>query len=140
MFYDHFSARSLLVDTVARLQLDIWRNCEPIRCVIKRGVDRPRVPKGLLVGNNTDKFFDAIVLSNGWDDATAALQLLSQLWGDALNVALLVPELKRATRAGLVGALSAGLREGWQIFGASLKRRPGRSGRTLPYLQPHWKP
>ena len=29
--------------------------------------------------------------SNGWDDATAALQLLSHLEGDALNVALLVP-------------------------------------------------
>ena len=32
--------------------------------------------------------FDAIVLSNGWDDATAALQLLCHLEGDALNVAL----------------------------------------------------
>ena len=30
--------------------------------------------------------------SNGWDDVTAALQLLSHLDGDALNVALLVPE------------------------------------------------
>ena len=30
--------------------------------------------------------FDAIVLSNGWSDATAALQLLSHLQGDALNV------------------------------------------------------
>ena len=37
--------------------------------------------------------FDAIVLSNGWDDATASLQLLSHLEGDALNVALLVPVL-----------------------------------------------
>ena len=38
--------------------------------------------------------FDAIVQSNGWDDATTALQLLSHLEGDALNVALLVPEYK----------------------------------------------
>ena len=38
----------------------------------------------------------------GWDDATTALQYLYQLEGDALNVALLVPESKRATRAGLV--------------------------------------
>ena len=30
--------------------------------------------------------FDAIVVSNGWDDAMAALQLLSHLEGDALNV------------------------------------------------------
>ena len=45
--------------------------------------------------------FDAIVLSNGWDDATAVLQLLSHLEGDALNVALLVPAPR------LVDALSA---------------------------------
>ena len=32
--------------------------------------------------------FDAIVRSNGWDDDTVALQLLSHLEGDALNVAL----------------------------------------------------
>ena len=34
------------------------------------------------------------------------LQLLSHPEGDALNVALLVLEVKRATRAGLVGALT----------------------------------
>ena len=51
--------------------------------------------------------FDAIVLSNGWDDATAALQLLSHLKGDALNVALLVPMSRRTSRTGLVDALSA---------------------------------
>ena len=34
------------------------------------------------------------------------LQLLSHLEGDELNVALLVPEVKRATQAGLVGALT----------------------------------
>ena len=35
-----------------------------------------------------------------------ALQLLSHLEGDALNVALLVPEATRATRIGLVGVLT----------------------------------
>ena len=50
--------------------------------------------------------FDAIAQSNGWSDATAALELLSHLEGDALNVALLVPEVRRATRTGLVGALT----------------------------------
>ena len=45
--------------------------------------------------------------SNGWDDATAALQLLSHLEGDPLNVALLVPESRRTSRVGLVGALTA---------------------------------
>ena len=34
--------------------------------------------------------FDAIVRSNGLDDATVALQLLSHLNGDVLNVAILV--------------------------------------------------
>ena len=51
--------------------------------------------------------FDAIVLSNGWDDATTTLQLLSHLAGDALNVALLVPAPRRASRVGLVDALTA---------------------------------
>ena len=51
--------------------------------------------------------FDAIVVSNGWDDATAALQLLSHLEGDVLNVALLVPANRRASRMGLVDALTA---------------------------------
>ena len=50
--------------------------------------------------------FDAIVLSNGWDDTTAALHLLSHLEGDALNVALLVPEVRRSSCVGLVGALT----------------------------------
>ena len=51
--------------------------------------------------------FEAIVISNGWDDATAALQLLSHLEGDALNVALLVPAPRRALPGGLVDALAA---------------------------------
>ena len=42
-----------------------------------------------------------------WDDATAALQLISYLEGIALNVAFLVPETRGATRVGLVGALTA---------------------------------
>ena len=51
--------------------------------------------------------FDAIALSNGWGDATAALQLLSHLQGDALNVALLIPMPRRASRKELTDALSA---------------------------------
>ena len=67
-----------------------------------------KVPK-CSGGTSWDQYrqvFDAIVRSNGWDDATVALQLLSHLEGTALNVALLVPEVKRATRVGLVGALT----------------------------------
>ena len=51
--------------------------------------------------------FDAIALSNGWGDATAALQLLSHLQGDALNVALLILMPRRASRKELTDALSA---------------------------------
>ena len=51
--------------------------------------------------------FDAIVLSNGWDDATAALQLLSHLQDDALSVALLIPMPRRASRKELTDALSS---------------------------------
>ena len=51
--------------------------------------------------------FAAIVLSNGWDDATAALQLLSHLEGDTLNVALLVSLSHLTSRPGLVDVLSA---------------------------------
>ena len=53
--------------------------------------------------------FDAIVLSNGWGDATTALQLLSHLQGDALNVALLVAMPRRASRKELTDALSDAL-------------------------------
>ena len=44
--------------------------------------------------------------SNGWDGVTAALQLLVHIDGDALNVALLVPETQRVLSGVLVRALS----------------------------------
>ena len=50
--------------------------------------------------------FEAIVCSNGWDDVTAALQLLSHLDGDALNVALLIPESRRVVPGFLMKSLS----------------------------------
>ena len=50
--------------------------------------------------------FEAIVCSNGWDDVTATLQLLSHLDGDALNVALLVPESRRVKPGFLIKSLS----------------------------------
>ena len=45
--------------------------------------------------------------SNGWDNDTAALQLFLHLEGEALNVADLVPLVRRLSRAGLVDALTA---------------------------------
>ena len=50
--------------------------------------------------------FEAIVCSNGWADVTAALHLLSHLDGDALNVALLVPESRRVVPGFLIKSLS----------------------------------
>ena len=50
--------------------------------------------------------FAAIACSNGWDCVTAALQLLSHLDGDALNVALLMPESQRVVRGVLMNSLS----------------------------------
>ena len=50
--------------------------------------------------------FEAIVRSNGWDDVTAALQLLSHLDGDALNVALLVPESRQVAPGFLIKSFS----------------------------------
>ena len=65
-----------------------------------------KVPKfaGVTSWEQYRQVFDAIAQSNWWDDATAALQLLSHLEGDALNVAVLVPEVRQATQTGLVGA------------------------------------
>ena len=65
------------------------------------------VPKfaGVSSWEQYRQVFDAIAWSNGWDDATPALQLLSHL-GDMLNMALLVPYAKRATHTGLFGALT----------------------------------
>ena len=50
--------------------------------------------------------FEAIVCSNGWDGVTAALQLLSHLDGDALNVALLIPKSRRVVPGLLITSLS----------------------------------
>ena len=55
-----------------------------------------KVPRfsGVTSWEQDKQEFDAIVRSNEWDDATAALQLLSHLEYDALNVALLVPDAR----------------------------------------------
>ena len=72
------------------------------------GFTSTKVPKfgGVTSWDQYRQIFDAIAQSNGWDDATVALQLLSHLEGDVFNMALLIPEAKRATRAGQIGALT----------------------------------
>ena len=111
----------VLVDTVARMQRDLadlraenrLLRTQEVPPVVptprKAAFTMTKVPRfcGTTSWEQYQHIFDAIVLSNGWDDATAALQLLSHLEGDALNVALLVPTSRRTSRTGLVDALSA---------------------------------
>ena len=65
----------------------------------------PRFP-GKSKWEQYRQVFETIVCSNGWDNVTAALQLLSHLDGDALNIALLVPESQRVLPEFLVKSLS----------------------------------
>ena len=114
-----WSPDAVLTNTVARLQRDIDDMKAESRYLRTPGtrdllhqpeqVTFTKVPRfvGVTSWEQYRQVFEAIVFSNGWDDATAALQLLSRLEGDALNVALLVPECRRASRVRLVGALSA---------------------------------
>ena len=111
----------ILIDMVASLQqdvADIRAASEQLRTPgVPPVVPTPRqaaftttkVPRfgGTASWEQYQQVFDAIVLSNGWDDATVALQLLSHLEGYALNAALLVPVSRRTSRTGLVDALSA---------------------------------
>ena len=110
-----------LVDTVARLQQDLadvraesrlWRTpgVQPVMHTPRQAAfTTTEVPRfgGTTSWEQYRQICDAIVLSSGWDDATAVLQLLSHLEGDALNVTLLVPMSRRTSRMGLVDALSA---------------------------------
>ena len=116
-----WSPENILIDTVARLQQDLADIRAESRQLRTPGVPlvvpTPRqaacmptkVPRfgGTTSWEQYRQVFDAIVLSNGWDDATAALQVPSHLEGDALNVALLVPVSRRTSRTGLVDTLSA---------------------------------
>ena len=65
--------------------------------------------------------FAAIVRSNGWDGVTAALQLLSHLDGDALNVALLMPESQRVIPGVLMNSLSEHYGSLGQLIQASVQ-------------------
>ena len=60
---------------------------------------------GTVCWQHHQQVFNTIAKSN-WDDETAALQLFTHLEGEALNVALLMPEGKHATREGLSQGLS----------------------------------
>ena len=106
------------MDMIARLQRDLNDMRAETRYLRTPGVrdtlQKPRhvtytstkVPKfgGTTSWEQYRQVFDAIVLSNGWDDAIAAALPFG---GDALNVALLVPAPRRASQVGLMDALTA---------------------------------
>ena len=102
---NEWSPVAALEDTVSRMQRDLEdlqtesrflrtpRAPGPVPLVRQAALTTTKVPwfNGSTSWEQYQQVFDAIVLSNGWGDATAALQLLSQLQDDALNVALLIP-------------------------------------------------
>ena len=96
------------------LQSENWflrtpRATRPVSLVRQAALTTTKVPwfNGSTSWEQYLQVFDAIVLSNGWGDATAALQLLSHLQDDALSVALLIPMPLRASRKELTDALSS---------------------------------
>ena len=110
-----------LEDTVFRMQRDLEelqsenrflrtpRATRPVALVRQAAPTTTKVPwfNGSTSWEQYLQVFDAIVLSNGWDDATAALQLLSHLQDYALSVALLIPMPLQASRKELTDALSS---------------------------------
>ena len=94
-----------------RAEMELARNQTPavsLRSQRWSGYTSTPVPRysGKSNWEQYREVFEAIVCSNGWDDVTAALQLLSHLDGDALNVALLVPESRRVKPGFLIKSLS----------------------------------
>ena len=106
---------------VLKLQRDLEEAKAESRYFRARGIDQPVVAPNrprftstpvprYAGGSNWDQYrevFEAIVCSNGWDETTASLQLIAHLDGEALNVALLVPEAQRRRTGVLLKTLSA---------------------------------
>ena len=118
---EEWSPVAALENTVSRMQRDLEdlqtenrclrtpRAPVPVPLVRQAALTTTKVPwfNGSTSWEQYQQVFDAIVLSNGWGDVTAALQLLSHLQDDALNVALLIPMPRRASRKELTDALSS---------------------------------
>ena len=118
---DEWSPVAALENTVSRMQRDLEdlqtenrflrtpRPQVPVPLVRQAALTTTKVPwfNGSTSWEQYQQVFDVIALSNGWGDATAALQLLSHLQDDALSVALLIPMPRRASRKELTDALSS---------------------------------
>ena len=118
---NEWSPVAALEDTVSRMQRELEdlqrenrflrkpRAPVPMPLVRQAALTTTKVPwfNGSTSWEQYQQVFDAIVVSNGWGDATAALQLLSHLQDDALSVALLIPMPLQASRKELTDALSS---------------------------------
>ena len=118
---NEWSPVAALEDTVSRMQRDLEvlqtenrflrtpRAPMPVPLVRQAALTTTKVPwfNGSTSWEQYQQVLDAIVLSNGWGDATAALQLLSDLQDDALSMALLIPMTLRASSKELTDALSS---------------------------------
>ena len=107
-------------DTVAWLQKDladyqkelrfsgVQGPANPSRPTQRSGFTSTPVPRysGKSSWEQYRQGFEAIACSNGWDNVTAALQLLSHLNGDGLNMALLIPESQRVLSGVLMKSVS----------------------------------
>ena len=99
-----------------------------------------KVPRfaGVTSWEQYRQVFDAIVRSNGWDDATAALQLLSHLEGRCAERGSSGAgnEARNASRTnwGIDCTLRVTGTAG-RVVAASSVRRPRSPGRNLPFLQ-----
>ena len=82
---------------------------------------------------------DAIVRSNGWDDATVTLQLLSHLEGDALNVALNETPVSKPTHTRLDSVTRSVLFSHLDRMAPMMetdRSRRSRLGRETPMIRP----
>ena len=118
---NEWSPVAALEDTVSRMQRDLEdlqtenrflrtpRAPGPVLLVRQAALTMTKVPwfNGSTSWEQYQQVFDAKVLSNGWGDATAALQLLSHLQDDALSVALLLPMPLQVSKKELTDALSS---------------------------------
>ena len=155
---NEWSPVAALEDTVSRMQryledlqtenrfLRTPRAPVPVPLVRQAALTTTKVPwfNGSTSWEQYQQVFDAIVLSNGWGDATAALQLLSHLQDDALSVALLVPMPLRASRKELTDALSSHYGSPGRLanyrreFDKTVRKRGGRPFQFRHYFKRRW--
>ena len=131
---------------VLKLQRDLEEAKAESRYLRARPVDNTNrsrftitpVPRydGISDWDQYREVFEAIVASNGWDDLTAALQLIAHLDGEALNVALLVPDNQRKRPGVLVEMLTAHYTTPGrtQNTDANLSKCNDRRGKTRQHL------